>query len=70
MRLIVEEIRRAPEEGCLIAQIRAVSEERIAGAARAVVRMWVRLPDPGPDASLKDVRRLARDEALRFLDVA
>lgn len=69
MRLIIEQIRRAPEAGLLIARVRAVSEERISGAPRAVLRMRIRLPDPGPDTSRRDVRRLARDEALRFLDI-
>ena len=69
MRLIIEQIRRVPEEGLLIARIRAVSEEQILRAPRAVLRMKIRLPDPGPDTSRRDVRRLARDEALRFLDV-
>jgi hypothetical protein len=66
MRLIVEEIRR---EGLLLARVRAMSRERISGAPRAIVRMRIRIEDPGTDTSLRDVRRLARDEALRFLDV-
>lgn len=70
MCLIVEEIRRAREEGLLVARVRAVSRERISGVPRTIVHMRIRLQDPGPDAGLRDLKRLARDEALRFLDVA
>ena len=70
MRLIIEEIRPAREEDLLVARVRAVSRERISGAPRAIVRMRIRFHDPGPDAGLRDLRRLARDEALRFLDLA
>jgi hypothetical protein len=70
MRLTVEEIRRADKEGVLIARVLAVSEERIGGAPRAVVRMRIRLEDPGPDVRLHALKRLARDQALRFLDIS
>jgi hypothetical protein len=70
MRLRVEDVRRARETGLLIARIRAVSRERVGGAPRAMLRIQIRLEDPGPDAPLSKLKRLARDEALRFLDVS
>ena len=70
MRVTIEEVRRSAKEGLLIARIRAVSQERIHGAARAIIRMRIRLEDPGPHADSRALRRVARDEALRFLDIS
>jgi hypothetical protein len=70
MRLTVEEIRRSREEGLLIARVRAVSRERISGASRAIIRIEIRLKDPGADVNFRQLTRLARDEALRFLDIS
>lgn len=70
MRLTVESIRRAGEADLLLARVRAVSRERIRGAPRAILRIAIRLEDPGPDVPLVKLKRLAREEALRFLDVS
>ena len=70
MRLKIDEIRRASKERLLIAQVRAVSRERVDGSPRAIVRMRILIEDPGPGTTLERLRRLARAEALRFLDPA
>jgi hypothetical protein len=69
MRVIVQNIQRE-RQGLLVAQVRAVSQEQISGAPRATIRMRIRLEDPGPGTGLRELRRLARDEALRFLDLS
>jgi hypothetical protein len=69
MRVIVQKILRQRQD-LLVAEVRAVSQEQISGAPRATIRMRIRLEDPGPGAGLRELRRLARDEALRFLDVS
>jgi hypothetical protein len=70
MRLMIHEIRRASKEGLLVARVRAVSRERVSGAPRALIRMKIRLLDPGPAVGTEELKHLARDEALRFLDIA
>lgn len=70
MRLTVEDVQRGREAGVLIARIRAVRRERVGGAPRAILRIQIRLEEPDPHAPLREVRGLARDEALRFLDVS
>jgi hypothetical protein len=70
MRIPFEGVHRTGEAGVLVARIRAVSRERVGGAPRAILRIQIRLEDPGAGASRGMLRRLARDEALRFLDVS
>ena len=70
MRVTVEEVQPAGEAGVLIAQVRAVSRERVGGAPRAILRIQIRLDDPGSGASRGKLKSFARDQALRFLDVS
>jgi len=70
MRLMIDEVRRTAEEGLLVARVRAVSEERVRGVPRAIIRMRISLLDPDPHVSMRELKRLARDEALRFLDIS
>lgn len=67
MRITVEDVRPAGEAGVLIARIRAVSRGRVGGAPRAILRIEIRLEDPSPKIPLGTLRRLARDQAPRFL---
>ena len=68
MRITVRRIQRE-REGALVAQIRAVSRERVHGAPRAMIDMRIQLEDPMGRAVRRNLRQRARDEALRFLDV-
>lgn len=70
MRLMIDGIRPASQEGLLVARVRAVSRERVSGAPRALIRMRISLLDPGPHVGMRELKRLARDEALRFLDLS
>jgi hypothetical protein len=47
MRVIVDDIRAAREEGLLVARIRAVAREQIRGMPGALIRMRIRLEEPG-----------------------
>lgn len=70
MRITVEHVRRAFQGDVFLADVCAVSRERVHGAPRAVIRMTIRLEPPESAADRRTLRRLARDEALRFLDVS
>lgn len=70
MRVIVEKVLRKCEEGLLVALVRAESLERTEGLPSVIIRMQIRLKEPDRQAGLREFRRLARDEALRFLDVS
>lgn len=69
MRILIEDIRRSRRDGHLKARFRVISSERVLGMPRALIRMTIQLDDPLPGTTALEIRRMARDEALRFLDV-
>lgn len=60
MRIEIESL--VVENQCVEARARAVAEA-------ADIRLTVRFPRP-PSATLREIRGLARDEVLRYLDPA
>lgn len=70
MRIVVKSIRRDRRTGLLVARIQATSREQITGVPLAVIHMTIHLQHSTPAMNQWELRRSARDEALRFLDVS
>lgn len=70
MRVLIEQIRAIDERGLFIAYVRAVTRERVAGIPRAIIGMTICFENPNSRTEPRELRRQARDEAIRFLDIA
>lgn len=70
MHVTVEDVHPARQRGMLLGRIRVESRERVGQIPRAILRIRILVEDPGPDASRQKRKRLARIEALRFLDIS
>lgn len=70
MRIVVKEIHRDPSKGLLVARIRASSVERLAGVPLADIHVTIHLQDSMRAMNQQELKRMARDEVLRFLDVS
>ena len=70
MRITVESVRRRVRSGVVVAQVRAASRERVGKVPRAVIRLTLQLSEPQPTVSQARLKEMAKDEALRFLDVS
>ena len=68
--LKVESIRRPDPSGPCVATIRATSHEQVGKSPRAVIELTIQLDEEQSTASESDLLEIARDEALRFLDIA
>lgn len=68
--LKVENIQRPDPMGPCVATVRATSHEYVGKAPRAVIELTIRLDEEQSRASESDLLEIARDEALRFLDIA
>jgi hypothetical protein len=69
MRIYVQEIQRRGRRGPWVASAYVLSCERVGGSARAEIKMTLQLEDSGSGVTRAQLRRLARQEELRFLDV-
>jgi hypothetical protein len=67
MEIVVCRLRRSRQH-LFSACVRAVSRERIRGVRRATIAMEIHFEVREQNVSTGKLRRLARDEALRFLD--
>ncbi|HEV7138675.1 MAG TPA: hypothetical protein VGN43_18710 [Steroidobacteraceae bacterium] len=70
MHITVESVKRKDRSGPFVAKVRATSCGRIGGMPRAVIELTLQLDEAQTTASQTQLREIARDEALRFLDVA
>lgn len=70
MLLRVKSLRSVPNSRRWIAKVHAVSRERLGSQPLAVITMRVQIEPPDTPVSSALVTRLARDAALRFLDIA
>lgn len=68
--MIVESVQREDHGGPFVAKVRATSHERVGKAPRAVIELTIQLDDLQAKAGRTHLQEIARDEALRFVDVA
>jgi len=69
MRITVESVQRQ-NRGGFVAQVHAASHECVGNVPRAVIQLTLQLDEPQFDVSQEYLETMARDEALRFLDVS
>ena len=70
MRVVVEKVSRSGPGSCCVAEVWAVSRERVGTKPRAGNRMTLQLDEIPERISLRNLKSRARDEALAFLDIA
>jgi hypothetical protein len=70
MHIRVESVQRQEPSGTFVAKVRAASHERVGNVPRAVIELTLQLDQAPSMASQSRLEEIARDEALRFLDVA
>lgn len=70
MNIVVESVQRQDLNGPFVAKIRATSRERVGTAPRAIIELTIQLDEAQAKTGPAQLEEIARDEALRFLDVA
>jgi hypothetical protein len=70
MRINVEEVWRRGRRGPWVARVYVLSCGRVGRSARAVIQMTIQLDEPQSGMSEAELKEQAREQALRFLDVA
>lgn len=70
MHITVESVQRQDPTGPFVAKVRATSRERVGEVPRAVIEMTIQLDRSQSMIGQTPLEEIARDEALRFLDIA
>ncbi len=69
MHIIVESVQQKDADGLYVAKIHAASRERVGDGPRALIHLTIRLDESQSMASEERLEQIARDEAMRFLDI-
>lgn len=69
MHIIVESVQQKDADGLYVAKVHAASHERVGSGPRALIHLTIRLDANQSMASEERLERIAKDEALRFLDI-
>lgn len=70
MHITVESVQRTDPSGPFVAKVRAASHERVGNVPRAVIELTIHLDEKQSQVGQPHLQEIARDEALRFLDIS